>query len=225
VGTTAYFSTPLSNAWMAYPVPGIFTGEALRGFREWLSATGWEAHTELGCSFRSSNVEDYYVTPYDLGYGPIVKFDHDFIGRAALEALPGERRRTKVTLVWNREDVKRVYASQFGSGPRYKSIDFPVAYYAWNQFDEVRDESGDLIGLSCHAGYLNPEGEVLSLAMMSHGRAEPGSEVLLTWGEPGGGSRKPQVERHEQTHIRATIAPAPYASSVQRVIRETVRPH
>lgn len=222
VGTTAYFSTPLSNAWMAYPVPGIFTGEELRGFRMWLSATGWEAKTELGGSFRSPNIEDYYVTPYDLGYGSLIKFDHDFIGRAALESLPAERRRSKVTLVWNREDVERVFASQFGPGPRYKSIELPVAYYAWNQFDEVRDAAGDLVGLSCHAGYLNPEGELLSLAMMNHAHAELGSEVTLTWGEPGGGSRKPQVERHEQTRIRATIAPAPYASSVQRMMRSGV---
>lgn len=225
VGTTAYFSTPLSNAWMAYPVPGIFTGEDMRGFREWLADDGWEAHTELGGSFRSPNIEDYYATPYDLGYGNIVKFDHDFVGRDVLEALPADQRRTKVTLVWNRNDVERVYASQFGPGPRYKSIEMPVAYYAWNQFDEVRDGSGEFVGLSCHAGYLNPEGEMLSLAMITHGHAELGSEVVLTWGEPGGGSRKPQVERHEQTQIRATVAAAPFSASVQKMIRESVQLH
>jgi vanillate/3-O-methylgallate O-demethylase len=222
VGTVAYFSTPLSNAWMAYPFAGIFTGAEMRGFREWLSATGWEARSQLGGSYCSSNIEDYYVTPYDLGYGSIMKFDHDFVGRSVLESLPAERRRQKVTLVWNHDDLARVYTSQFGPGPRYKSIDFPVAYYAWNQFDEVRTTSGDLIGLSCHAGYLNPEGEMLSLAMMNHGHAEIGSEVVLTWGEPNGGSRKPQVERHEQTQIRATVAPAPYAAAVQRMMRIAV---
>lgn len=222
VGTVAYFSTPLSNAWMAYPFPGIYTGEELRGFREWLSAAGWEANSELGGSFRSPDVEDYYVTPYDLGYGPIVRFDHDFVGREALQALPVEARRTKVSLVWNHEDVQRVYASQFGQGPRCKSIEFPTANYAWNQHDEVRDSSGDLVGISCRAGYLNPEGELLSLAMMKHGHAEPGTEVLLTWGEPGGGSRKRQVERHEQTVIRATVAPAPYASAVRHMMRAPI---
>lgn len=219
VGTSAYFSTPLSNAWMAYPVPAIFTGEELRGFREWLPGDGWEARTELGGSFRSPNIEDYYATPYDLGYGNIVKFDHDFIGREALEGIAPEQRRTKVSLVWNRDDVARVLASQFGPGPRYKSIEMPVAYYAWNQFDEVRSASGEFAGVSCHAGYLNPEGELLSLAMLHHGHATIGDEVVLTWGEPDGGSRKPQVERHEQTTIRATVAPAPYASSVQRMMR------
>jgi glycine cleavage system aminomethyltransferase T len=224
VGTTAYFSTNLSDAWIAYPVPGIFTGEDLRGFREWLPATGWEANTELGGSFYSPNIEDYYTTPYDLGYGSIVKFDHDFVGRSALERLPEDQHRTKVTLVWNKDDVQRVFASQFGAGPRYKSIELPVSYYAWHQFDEVRSRSGDLVGLSRHSGYLNPVGEALSLAMMNPGQAEYGSEVLITWGEPGGGSRKRQVERHEQTQIRATIAPAPYATRVQEQMRKAVRP-
>ena len=221
VGTMAYFSTQFSDAWMPYPVAGIFTGEEMRGFREWLSATGWEANTEIGGSFRSPNIEDYYVTPYDLGYGSIMKFDHDFIGREALENLPVEKRRTKRALVWNREDVARVFASQFGSGPRYKSIELPITNYSWNQFDEVRNPAGELIGLSCHAGYLNPEGELISHATMNHGHDEIGSEVLVTWGEPDGGSRKPHVERHEQTQIRATIAAAPFSAAVQRLMRSS----
>jgi glycine cleavage system aminomethyltransferase T len=221
-GTTAYFSTPLSNAWMAYPVPGIFTGEELRGFREWLPADTWEASTNLSGSFLSSTIEDYYVTPYDLGYERIVKFDHDFIGREALENLRPEDRRTKRTLVFNREDVAKVYASQFGEGPRYKSIELPVAYYGWNHFDDVRDASGTHAGVSCHTGYLSNEGEVISLAMLNTEHAEIGTELVLTWGEPNGGSRKPQVEMHEQIEIRATVAPAPFASAVQRMLRASV---
>jgi hypothetical protein len=41
--------------------------------------------TFLGGSFYSNSIDDYYLTPYDLGYGAFVKFDHDFIGREALE--------------------------------------------------------------------------------------------------------------------------------------------
>lgn len=221
-GTQAYFSTPLESAWMAYPVPGIYTGEELRGYREWLPETSWEASTQLGGSFRAPDIEDYYVTPYDLGYERIVKFDHDFIGREALEGLPAEARRARVTLVWNREDVLRVLGSQFGDGPRYKALDFPVTYYSFNHFDEVRDQAGQPAGVSCHTGYINNQGDVLSLAMLDNDHAQLGTELVLTWGEPHGGSRKPQVERHEQTQVRATVAPAPYAGSVQRMKRATV---
>jgi syringate O-demethylase/vanillate/3-O-methylgallate O-demethylase len=220
-GTQSYFSTPLSSAWMAYPVPAIFSGEEMRGFREWLSGTGWEANTQLGGSYRTSNIEDYYAMPHELGYEHIIKYDHDFIGREALESIPVDSLRQRVTLVWNHDDLAKVFGSQFGAGPRYKSLDFPVAYYAFNQFDEVTVD-GELVGLSCHAGYLNPEGEMLSLAMLERRHVEPGTEVVVTWGEPDGGSRKAQVERHEQTTIRATVATAPYAADVQRLKRATV---
>ena len=39
----------------------------------------WRPPTE------SDNIEDYYLSPWDLGYDFYVKFDHDFIGREALE--------------------------------------------------------------------------------------------------------------------------------------------
>jgi glycine cleavage system aminomethyltransferase T len=216
-GTQAYYSTPMSSGWMPYPVPGIYTGDETRGFREWLPATSWEANVNLSGSFRSPSIEDYYATPYDLGYERVVKFDHDFIGREALEKIRPEDRKIKRTLVWNREDVLRVYASQFGDGPRYKAIELPVSYYGLNPFDAVRDGSGRLAGVSCHAGYN--DGELLSLARLDPEHAEVGTELVLTWGEPDGGSRKPQVERHEQTEIRVVVALAPYAGAVQKLQR------
>lgn len=133
VGTLAYFSTVLSNAWMSHPVPGVFTDGTLRGYREWLPGHSWEANIELGGSYVSANIEDYYVTPYDLGYGHIVKFDHDFVGRESLEGLSASHTRKKVVLVWDSGDVQRVYASQFGSMERFKSIEAPRANYAFNQ--------------------------------------------------------------------------------------------
>ncbi|WP_217992414.1 aminomethyl transferase family protein [Rhizorhabdus dicambivorans] len=221
-GTRSYFSTIFESGWMAYPVPAIYTGEALRGFREWLPANGWEAQIQLGGSFYSDRMEDYYVTPWDLGYDRIMKFDHDFIGREALEEMSHQPHRTKVTLVWNQDDVVNVLASQFGDGPRYKALELPVSFYGFPQFDEVRNGAGRLVGLSCHCGYSNNYGVMLSLAMVDASSAEIGSEVVLTWGEPSGGSRKPHVERHEQVRIRATIAPVPYAASVRELKSATI---
>ena len=221
-GTRTYFSTIFEFGWMAYPLPAIYTGEELREFRKWLSFDGWEANAQLAGSFCSSNIEDYYVTPWDLGYGHILKFDHDFIGREALEKMASQPKRTKVTLVWNRDDVLKIFASQFGSGPRYKALDFPVVYYGWPHFDEVRSVDDKLVGLSCHCGYSNNEGEMLSLTMLNEAYATPGTEVVLTWGEPNGGSAKPHVERHEQVKVRATVAPVPYAQTVQKLKRATI---
>lgn len=51
--------------------------------------------------------------------------------------------------------------------------------------------------------------------MIDPAHAEPGTEVVVVWGEPGGGSRKPRVERHRQVQVRATVAPVPFAYSAQ----------
>ena len=50
-------------------------------------ADGYEATNALAGSFVSDNIEDYYLNPWELGYGRFVKFDHDFIGRDALEKI------------------------------------------------------------------------------------------------------------------------------------------
>ena len=144
-----------------------------------------------------------------------MKFDHDFIGRAALEGRRDEPHRGKVTLIWNEDDVMKIYRSQFADRARHKSLDFPMSYYGFPQFDTVRNADGEQIGFSCHVGYSNNDGVVISLSTIDESQAEYGREVTITWGEPGGGSRKPEVEQHEQVDVRATIAPAPYLEAVR----------
>lgn len=211
-GLKSYFSTVYESGWMPYPMPGIYTGDELQPYREWLSDESWEANVQLGGSHYSKNVEDYYVTPWDLGYGRLLKFNHDFVGRKALEAMSKRPLRNRVTLVWNKEDVLKVFASQIGEGPRYKSLEFPVSNIGWPHFDVVRTLDGRPAGLSTHCGYSANEREALSLAMIDAEHAEPGTELVMTWGEVNGGSRKPHVERHNQIDIRVTVAPAPYTA-------------
>ena len=216
-GAKTYYSASFEGGWMAYPLPAIYTGDDLRAFREWLPADGWEGRFQLAGSFRPSRIEDYYVTPYDMGYGHVVKFDHDFIGREALETVAADPKRTKVTLVWDKEDVLRVVGSLLDDGELpYKYLDFPVADYGnLMHRDEVYAPDGTLVGLATKTGYTINERRLLSLAMVDVRHAQPGQRVEIVWGEPDGGSRKPQVERHRQTRVRATVAPAPYSSSVR----------
>jgi vanillate/3-O-methylgallate O-demethylase len=65
----------------------------------------------LGGSFVTADIEDHYVTPNDLGLGRVVKFDHDFIGRDALEEIAQRPPRTKVALIRAHEDVMRILSS------------------------------------------------------------------------------------------------------------------
>jgi vanillate/3-O-methylgallate O-demethylase len=49
---------------------------------------------------------------------------------------------------------------------------------------------------------------------------EIGTEVRVIWGEPGGGSRKATVERHEQLAVRAIVSPAPYSVVARKEYQE-----
>ena len=218
-GRLAYFSTPSEGGWLAYPLPALYSDPGLRDFRQWLPATCWGAKAQLSGSFVSSRIEDYYLTPWGLGVNHLMKFDHEFVGRAALEAMVDKPQRRKVTLVWNKEDVATIQASLFQPGVPFKYLELPVASYGFPQADEVLDARGKRIGMSGFCGYSGNEMELLSLAVVDEEHCAPGSAVTLTWGEPNGGTRKAQVERHRQMPVRATVAPAPYAAAVRQMKR------
>jgi len=215
-GLKTYFSTLGEVGWVGYPTPAIFTDPRLEDYRKWLPASEWEAQTQLGGSFRSDRIEDYYVTPWDLALEKLIKFDHDFIGRNALEKMAAEGgKRKKVTLVWNDEDIEKIFGSLLGEGTPYKFLEMPKTSYAFQQNDEVRTAAGNIVGVSNYVGYTVNEPHFLSVAFVDADFAETGTELILTWGEPDGGSRKPQVEKHAQTTVRVTVAPAPYAKHVR----------
>ncbi|HEX4559282.1 MAG TPA: hypothetical protein VH166_08860 [Mycobacterium sp.] len=204
-GSRAYPTTAVESGWIPSPVPAIYTGEAMKSFRQWLPANSFEANASIGGSFVSDNIEDYYTTPWDLGYGHMVKFDHDFIGRTALEKLADQPHRRKVWLRWNDDDTAAVILSSlFGTGEHAKYLDIPVSNYASGPHDKVL--IGDrLVGLSANAGYTVNVGGWSSLAMVDEKDAVDGTEVSLVIGEEGGGSAKPTVERHVQKTVRATL--------------------
>ena len=210
VGARAYSSNTLESGWIPSPMPAIYTGEKLKAYRQWLPANGYEAIASLGGSFYSNNIEDYYLTPYDLGYGPIVKFDHDFIGREALEKLATRPQRKKVTLALDGDDVTRAIHTMFQKKDRAKYFDFPSAVYATLPYDKVLSD-GKTVGISTWCGYSANEGKMLTLAIVNKEYSEPGTEVTFVWGEEGGGSSKPTVERHVQTEISAIVSPVPYS--------------
>ena len=217
-GSRTYSSNTLESGWIPSPLPAIYTGDEMKAYRQWLPANGYEASASLGGSFMSNDIRDYYLTPYDLGYGPVVKFDHDFIGRAALEKIAARPRRTKVTLELNGDDVLKGISTMFTGGPRTKYFDFPSAVYSTLPYDKVLKD-GKVIGVSTWCGYSANEGAMLTLAMIDSEHAAPGTQVTFVWGEEGGGSSKPTVERHQQLQIRATVAPVPYSAPAREAYR------
>jgi len=218
VGSRVYATNTLESGWIPCPLPAIFTGEKLKAYREWLPANGYEATGSLGGSFYSGDIEDYYLTPQALGYGQFVKFDHDFVGRDALEKMVDDPQRKKVTLAWNGADVARTMGTLFGKELPAKYIDLPLSNYATWPYDKVQIGDG-VVGVSTFSGYSYNERSMLSLAMVDP-EIEIGAEVTLVWGEEGGGSAKPVVERHVQAEIRAVVSPCPYSEVARTTYAE-----
>jgi len=217
VGSRAYATNTLESGWIPSPLPAVYTDSRMKPYREWLPASSYEATGGLAGSFASNNIEDYYVTPYEIGYGPFVKFDHDFIGSEALQKIQDKPHRRKVTFAWNGEDVTKVFASMFtGGGESYKYIDLPLSNYASASFDKIIGAGGKVVGASMFAGYSYNEKSMLSLGIVDP-EIKEGTELALVWGEENHGTKKSTVERHKQTEIRVVVSPVPYS----KVARET----
>lgn len=213
-GARAYSSNTLESGWIPSPLPAIYSSEAERAFREWLPADSYEAVNALAGSYVSEDIEDYYLNPWELGYGSFVKFDHDFIGRDALEKIDPDTQRKKVTLAWNDEDLGRLLTTILHrDGPGYQFFDLPNANYGSSNYDDVVDADGNSVGLSLFTGVSANEKRGLSLATVD--RDVPiGAEVRVIWGEPGGTS-KTTTEPHETLAVRAVVSPVPFAETAR----------
>lgn len=212
VGSRAYPSNTLESGWIPSPLPAIYTGDELKDYREWLGADSYEATGAIGGSFVGKSIEDYYLNPWELGYGPFVKFDHDFIGREALEKIDPAVQRKKVTLEWNKEDIQKIVSSLFEpEGEQYKFFDLPLANYANSNYDSVIDANGRNVGLSLFTGYSFNEKKALSLGTVDH-EIPLGTDLHVVWGEENGGTTKTTVEPHKQLNVRVRVSPVPYSA-------------
>jgi glycine cleavage system aminomethyltransferase T len=198
VGALAYASASVESGWVPSPVPAIYTDPDLADYRSWLPLFGIEGKRPLNGSYYSDNIEDYYVSPWELGYGRSISFNHDFIGRDALRAARETAPRTKVTLVLHPQDVNAVLGEDHGY----------YLTYARHRVERA-DGHADLIGLTHQTATLDTAGTILALTLINKDHATPGTQVMVIWGEhPGAGTAKDADLGFQK--IRATVAPAPY---------------
>jgi glycine cleavage system aminomethyltransferase T len=183
----------------------------MKGYREFLGPTTLEANFALAGSQVLAGITDYYVTPWDIGYGRLIHFDHDFIGRDALMGLADQPHAKKVWLRWNPEDCARVLADSLFKKPgegRTKYMSQPFSDYAVSQNDTVL-AGGEQVGRSTYSSYTVNIGSFASIGVIDEEHARDGGELTVVWGEPDGGTSKPGVERHVQTEIRAVVSAGP----------------
>ena len=204
VGAWAYATTSIESGWIPSPVPGIYTDPDLEDYRRWLPLFGIEGKRPLHGSFYSENIEEYYVSPWELGYGRSISFEHDFIGRDALLAAKETVPRTKVTLVLDPEDVSR--SDLAGGG-------FHLTYSRHRV-----EADGELAGLTYQTGTIGALGTMLSLAVIDKRWSAPGTEVAVIWGDHPGAGIEPDADLGFP-RVRATVQPAPFDQHARREYR------
>ena len=214
VGSRAYSTNTLESGWIPSPLPGIYTGDGMmQEYRDWLGADSYEAAGSIGGSFVSKEISDYYVNPFELGYGFYIGWKKEnFIGKDALLKLKDAQNRQKVTFKWNREDVLKVIASGLEQGTPFKWIDFPQPNYASSSADMVM-QGDKMVGMSMFNGYSYNERCFLSLGVVA-ADVKIGDVLTMKWGEPEP-TGKTSTEPHQQTEIRVRVSATPYAKDAR----------
>ncbi len=197
------------NIHLHYPLPWFESGEDMA---KYMLANPQYSMYNLNRKLVGSVGEELqarFVTPYDVGWGFLVKFNHEFRGRKALEEIAKNPPRTAVTLEWNGDDVGAVFATQFKPGEEacesigaesegvFTSNTFrgEMAYRA----DRVLYNGKD-IGISSGRIVSYHYNSMISLGFIDPAYAKGGTELTLIWGTPG----------TRQMNIRVKVARFPY---------------
>jgi glycine cleavage system aminomethyltransferase T len=145
-------------------------------------------------------------TPVEVRWHNMARFDHDFVGREALESEIANPKRTTVTLRWNADDVTELYRSLLRPGDVFKPLDLPYAPQRWPMAhaDHVL-RGGRSIGFSSGTIYSLYFREVLSMGCLDLEHTNIGTEVIVQWGDFGGAIKD----------IRATVERFPYLNETR----------
>jgi glycine cleavage system aminomethyltransferase T len=207
------------NVHLHYPLPWFETP----GLAEYMKDNpqlGLENRNRRLLGSVGDDLECRFVTPYDNRWDSRVKFNHEFIGRAALEKIAKNPPRRVVTLEWNAEDVGAVYTTQFKGGENAcERIDEPSDLPLRDIFsggrwiyraDKVFADD-KWIGISTGRIVSYYSHTMISLAYLAPEYAVEDKELTLLWGTPG----TPQKE------IRVKVARYPYLD--QKFVRNEKR--
>lgn len=201
----ACFPTPTVDFLPAMFGPGEDEKAFLAGLLE--TMPGFLDALQTAGSWEKQSLQDYERSPIELGWGKNIRFDHEFIGRAALEEEKESPRRIMRTLVWNSEDVAEVFNSLLRKDATpFEYMEMPRNLIPLLWADKIMKD-GVLVGVATSRCYSYHFREMISLAVIDTAQAAIGTEVEVIWGSAG----------HPQKAIRATVQTAPYKQDNRRV--------
>jgi len=177
------------------------------GFPEFLDGLNASGHDIAPLQFTGSmdsDIKKHIRTPIGCGWKHMINFDHEFIGKAAVEKDYENPKRQMVTLEYNHDDVVDIYRSQFDKDNACSSMQWNEDYNPYlgsSEYHVDKVMAGDKeIGL-CSGRMFSPYyHEMISLCSIDTEYSALGTEVEIIWGERG----------TKQKRIRATVARFPY---------------
>ena len=205
------------NINLHYPLPWF---ESWDGLTQWCYANPMVSNNNINRSLQGSvgdDLESRFVTPYDTGMDFLIKFNHDFIGREALEKIAsGETpRRTIAMLEWDPEDVGKVFAAYNTRGNNVDDIavdsdclflyNFENNCFAYRA-DKVLNAAGEQVGITSGRIHSYSYGTMISMAFVDPAYANVGDELTVVWGTPG----------TQQFDVRAKVVPYHYNGDLDR---------
>ncbi len=204
LGQLAYMMNHTENGFPQGFYHFIFAWATDRDFAGYLQKLGIGVGAEYLGSLGTDDIELRYRNPIELGWSRSVKFDHEFVGRKALEGLAANPARKTVTLVWNKEDILDIYASRFEPGEPYADLDRPNDFIyggrLYNIADKVLNDKGEFIGISSGRAMSCYYHRMISLCTIDMAYGELDREVFILRGDPGTRQKK----------IRARVSRFPY---------------
>lgn len=150
-----------------------------------------------------------FHSPVEFGWIGTIDFERDFPAKQALLDEIEHPRKKSMMLVWNSEDVMKIYASLFDDEP--DSIDLPAMPTKTSETSfafalPVLTADGQLAGFATNRGYSPRTKKFISITQLNAAYAVEGTELLVKYGSEG----------KRQILIRATVQSAPYKPDHRR---------
>ena len=196
------------NQWIHFWYPCLTSGEKMKDYiLKCPYGTGLnKAYRFFGSA--ADDIENAFVTPFDVDWDYLINYEHEFIGKAALEELKKNPPRKVVTLEWDAGDVGRVFASQFMGKDMIPGDDISsVGDGGESPFVMSKVMlDGEMVGVAAGRTHDYYHRRMISLGYVRRDLAVEGKQLSLLWG----------TNPDSVMEIRATVSAFPYYNEEYR---------